>query len=270
MRAVRLIVDWTLATTDPTRVDLLTPLDNGALWTGGARSSVGTPRRRCGRARPTLAPDAAVGRARRRTRRSLRGLEETSGDGEIGDERLESRLAFGPVPDPQDGGRVDRDQDGRAGLRGDGRPRSRVTWTSDPRTPSAAVAPISTVTSGWTSASSSRSHGRHARTCRAFGRLVEAALATRRRPPAEVLDDIGHERRLPVDPRGLERAVEDAARRTHEWATGAVLLVARLLSDEDDPGRDRSLADDGLGGALPELALPARIHGRGRAIGERS
>ena len=50
------------------------------------------------------------------------------------------------------------------------RPRSRVTWTSDPRTPCAAVAPISTVTSGWTSSSSSSSHGRHARTCRAFGR----------------------------------------------------------------------------------------------------
>ena len=50
------------------------------------------------------------------------------------------------------------------------RPRSRVTWTSDPRMPSAAVAPINTVTSGWTSASSSSSHGRHARTCRAFGR----------------------------------------------------------------------------------------------------
>jgi hypothetical protein len=75
-----------------------------------------------------------------------------------------------------------------------------------------------------------------------------------------MLDDIGHEGRLPVDPRGLERTVEDAARRTHEWSTGAVLLVARLLSDEDDPGRDRSLADDGLGGPLPELALPARIH----------
>ena len=43
-----------------------------------------------------------------------------------------------------------------------------------------------------------------------------------------MLDDIGHEGRLPVDPRGLERTVEDAARRTHEWSTGAVLLVATV------------------------------------------
>ena len=57
--------------------------------------------------------------------------------------------------------------------------------------------------------------------------------------PLEVLDDIGHVGIVAIDPRILERSVEDSAGRAHEWFPREVLAVARLLSYEHHPRRGR-------------------------------
>lgn len=61
----------------------------------------------------------------------------------------------------------------------------------------------------------------------------------------------------PVDARVLERLVEEPARRPDEGPSSPVFLVARLLSDEHQPGGLRSLAEHGLRPKLPQVAPPA-------------
>src|SRR3954451_3183185 len=66
-----------------------------------------------------------------------------------------------------------------------------------------------------------------------------------------------------VDVRVGQRLVQQAPGRADERLALAVLLVAGLLTDEDDPGGLGALAEHGLGGRLPQLAGPAA--GRGLA-----
>src|SRR5690606_22275013 len=73
----------------------------------------------------------------------------------------------------------------------------------------------------------------------------------------ETLHGVRHVRQAAVDPRLLHRPVEHAPGRADERMPARVLLVPRLLADEDDAGLDRALAEDRLGGALVELAPPA-------------
>src|SRR5437868_3027727 len=79
--------------------------------------------------------------------------------------------------------------------------------------------------------------------------LMDAALAARL--PLEVLDHVRHVRLTPVYASLVERAIQHLPRRTHEWCTGHVLAVARLLADEHEPGALGSLAEDGLRRAFP-------------------
>jgi hypothetical protein len=84
---------------------------------------------------------------------------------------------------------------------------------------------------------------------------VDAPLAARL--PLEVLDRVRHVGARPIDPRRLERVVEDAPRRADERPAGLVLLIARLLADEDGVRVRRTLAEDGLSPDLPEVAAAA-------------
>jgi hypothetical protein len=77
----------------------------------------------------------------------------------------------------------------------------------------------------------------------------------------EVLDRIGHVDAPPVDPRGLERLVEQPARRPDKRMTLAVLLVARLLAHQHHLGGPRPFAEDGLRRAHPEMAAAAGTGG---------
>src|SRR5439155_3820037 len=57
-----------------------------------------------------------------------------------------------------------------------------------------------------------------------------------------------------VDPGFLQRSVEDAARRADERPPGEILLVARLLADEQDLRVERPLAEHRLRRVLVEVA----------------
>jgi hypothetical protein len=59
--------------------------------------------------------------------------------------------------------------------------------------------------------------------------LVQTPLATGRRAPFEVLDDVRDEDRLAIDPGRLERLVEDPPGRADERRAFDVLVVARVV-----------------------------------------
>jgi hypothetical protein len=61
-----------------------------------------------------------------------------------------------------------------------------------------------------------------------------------------VLDGVGHVGRCAVDPRLLERPIEQLAGGPDERRASEILLVARLLADEHHPRAERALAEDGL------------------------
>ena len=85
--------------------------------------------------------------------------------------------------------------------------------------------------------------------------LVDAPLAARL--PLEVLDDVGDVDLRAVDPRLRERPIEQRAGRTDERMAAQILGVARLLADEHQRRRRRAFAEDGLRGALVEVACGA-------------
>src|SRR5688572_27072733 len=86
-------------------------------------------------------------------------------------------------------------------------------------------------------------------------RLVQAALAARL--PLEVLDRVGDVQVLALDARGLQRPVEQASGRPDERQALAVLLVARLLADQHDPGVGVAGAEHSLRRVGPERAIVA-------------
>jgi hypothetical protein len=69
--------------------------------------------------------------------------------------------------------------------------------------------------------------------------------------PLEVFHGVRHVGVRPVDARLLERLVQEPARRADEGPASPVFLVARLLSDQHQPGGLRSLAKDSLRPELP-------------------
>src|SRR3989442_4769264 len=92
--------------------------------------------------------------------------------------------------------------------------------------------------------------------------LVEAPLSGR--TPLEMLHPVPHVDGLAIGPRFRERLVEDATSRSDEGAARAILLVPRLLADEDGTRPALALAEHGLRPGLPEVAGAAM--GRGLAV----
>ena len=75
----------------------------------------------------------------------------------------------------------------------------------------------------------------------------------------EMLDRVGDVGRAPVDPGLFERRVEQLTGGADERASGEILLVARLLADEEDAGVERAFAEHRLGGAFVEVAAGAAL-----------
>ena len=84
--------------------------------------------------------------------------------------------------------------------------------------------------------------------------LVEPPLASGRRPPFEVLDDVGDEDLLTVDAGLCKRLVQESSGRTDERFTLEVLVITGLFADEHPASRHRTLPEDGLGRVCPEIA----------------
>ena len=80
-------------------------------------------------------------------------------------------------------------------------------------------------------------------------RFVQAALASRH--PFEMLDGIGHVHRGARDAGYLEGLVENAAGRSDERVSRAILDIARLFADQYQPGFARTFTEYGLGCVLP-------------------
>jgi hypothetical protein len=87
-----------------------------------------------------------------------------------------------------------------------------------------------------------------------------------------VLHHVRDVRLRTVDPGLGERPLKELSRRADERPTGEILVVARLLADEHQERVRLALAEDRLGGALPEVTRPAllrrpaqRREGGGRA-----
>ena len=85
--------------------------------------------------------------------------------------------------------------------------------------------------------------------------LVNAPLPPRL--PLEVLHGVGHVDGRPFDLCFSEGFIENAAGRTDKWLAGLILLVTRLLADEDEIGRGRPRPEHGLGCVAPQIAGPA-------------
>src|SRR5439155_1461925 len=89
--------------------------------------------------------------------------------------------------------------------------------------------------------------------------LVEAPLPGR--TPLEVLHGVRHVDGLAIDTRLRERLVKDTTRGSDEGAACAILLIPRLLADEDDARLSLALAEHGPGPGLPEVAGAAMRRG---------
>ena len=84
----------------------------------------------------------------------------------------------------------------------------------------------------------------------------------------EMLDRIGHENRVSLDPDLLQRPIEHFAGRTDKRFSGAVFVVARLLAHQHQTGMTRALARYDRRGILVKAATAA--HGLlARERGER-
>ena len=77
------------------------------------------------------------------------------------------------------------------------------------------------------------------------------------RDELEMLDRVGDIGPRPVDPGLGQGRVEQLSGGADERPPGKILLVARLLADEQDPRVERPLAEHGLGRALVEMAAGA-------------
>ena len=92
------------------------------------------------------------------------------------------------------------------------------------------------------------------------GPLVQAPLAAHF--VFEMLDRVGDEDTLALDPGFLKSAGQYAAGRTNEGQTGFVFLVARLLADQHHRRAARPLPGHRLGGVLVERTAPAFVFSR--------
>src|SRR3569833_1798710 len=97
--------------------------------------------------------------------------------------------------------------------------------------------------------------------------LVDAALSRTVLGEAEVLDGIRDVRVGPLDA-GLDQGlVQQLSGRADERRALPILLVAGLLADEHDAGRDRAGAEDRLGGVGVQIAALA-VRGGAAQSGE--
>ena len=69
-----------------------------------------------------------------------------------------------------------------------------------------------------------------------------------------MLHGVGHIDELAIDARLFERAIEQPAGGTHERPPGSVLLIARLLAEEDGARGVQAFAEDGLRSAFVQIA----------------
>src|SRR5438045_3579111 len=76
-----------------------------------------------------------------------------------------------------------------------------------------------------------------------------------------MLHDVGDVHDSAIDPRLLERAIEQLAGGADERMTGEILLVARLLADQHDARAFRPFAEHGLRGVFPQIAVAATLRG---------
>jgi len=76
--------------------------------------------------------------------------------------------------------------------------------------------------------------------------------------PLEVLHCVGNVEMLPIHPRGLERAIEEASRGTDERQPLPVFLVAGLLADQHHPRVRVAGAEYGLCRVRPQRTVLAR------------
>jgi hypothetical protein len=94
--------------------------------------------------------------------------------------------------------------------------------------------------------------------------------ASRRRERARSTTDVLHHLcqvdQLAIDARLLQGAAEQLARRPHEGTPGAVLLIARLLTDEDGASGFQAFAEDGLRGVLVQVAGGAGCCGQAQLL----
>jgi hypothetical protein len=93
---------------------------------------------------------------------------------------------------------------------------------------------------------------------------VEAALSATRLP-LEVLDGVRDVGIAAVDPRLIERAIEDPPSRPDERLACAILLVARLLAHQHHVRATRTGAEDGLRPEAPQAAGAAARRGFAQA-----
>jgi len=93
------------------------------------------------------------------------------------------------------------------------------------------------------------------------GFLVEPPLNQLLAHEFEVLDGIGDVNFPPIDLRRLQTFVQQPTRGTDERLPGPLLLVARLLADEQQAGVRWPFTEYGLGGVAPEIAAATRSGG---------
>jgi hypothetical protein len=88
---------------------------------------------------------------------------------------------------------------------------------------------------------------------------MEAALAARGGFPLEVFDSIGEENFFTIEFDFGQGAIEHFPGRTDEWMALQVFLIAGLLANEQNAGRDRTLAENALGSVFVEIAAAALL-----------
>jgi len=99
------------------------------------------------------------------------------------------------------------------------------------------------------------------------GRPMKAALAPRILGPLEMLDGVRDVHVIAVDPRRIERAVEQSPGWTDERLPSLVLGVAWLLTHDHHVRGARPFTEDGLGAELIQMTAPTSF-GRRAQRGE--
>lgn len=100
-----------------------------------------------------------------------------------------------------------------------------------------------------------------------IGRLVNASLRSCFAGPLEVFYGVGDVDVVAVDAGRLERAVEQPASRSDERASGAVLGVSGLFTDDEQRCAGGSFAENGLGAERVQVTA-ATVFGRGAQLGD--
>jgi hypothetical protein len=87
--------------------------------------------------------------------------------------------------------------------------------------------------------------------------LVQSPLDQLLAHELEVLDGIGDVHHTAIEPRGFQRLVEEPAGGPDERPADAILLIPRLLANEECRGARRTFAEYRLGRVHPQIAAAA-------------